>query len=133
MSEDALALAKENAEVNGADVTFIKSDMFRSLTESDFDILVSNPPYIKTEDIGTLQKEVKDFEPILALDGGRDGLDFYRQISIYAGNFVKPGGYILMECGMGQAEDIIKLFAAYSEKSVIKDLENIDRIVKIKV
>ena len=133
VSEDALALAKENAEVNGADVTFIKSDMFRSLTESDFDILVSNPPYIKTEDIGTLQKEVKDFEPILALDGGRDGLDFYRQISIYARNFVKPGGYILMECGMGQAEDIIKLFAAYSEKSVIKDLENTDRIVKIKV
>ncbi|MBS1456059.1 MAG: peptide chain release factor N(5)-glutamine methyltransferase [Clostridia bacterium] len=133
VSEDALALAKENAEVNGADVTFIKSDMFRSLSESDFDVLVSNPPYIKTEDIETLQKEVKDFEPILALDGGTDGLDFYRQISIYARNFVKPGGYILMECGMGQAEDVIKLFAAYSEKSVIKDLENTDRIVKIKV
>ncbi len=133
VSEKALALAKENAEVNGADVTFIKSDMFRSLTEGDFDILVSNPPYIKTEDIETLQKEVKDFEPILALDGGTDGLDFYRQISIYARNFVKPGGYILMECGMGQAEDVIKLFAAYSEKSVIKDLENTDRIVKIKV
>ena len=133
VSEEALALAKENAEVNGADVTFIKSDMFRSLSESDFDVLVSNPPYIKTEDIETLQKEVKDFEPILALDGGTDGLDFYRQISIYARNFVKPGGYILMECGMGQAEDVIKLFAAYSEKSVIKDLENTDRIVKIKV
>lgn len=133
VSEKALALAKENAEVNGADVTFIKSDMFRSLTEGDFDILVSNPPYIKTEDIETLQKEIKDFEPIIALDGGRDGLDFYRQISIYAKNFVKTGGYILMECGMGQAEDVIKLFAAYSEKSVIKDLENTDRIVKIKV
>ena len=133
VSEKALALAKENAEVNGADVTFIKSDMFRSLSESDFDVLVSNPPYIKTEDIETLQKEVKDFEPILALDGGTDGLDFYRQISIYARNFVKPGGYILMECGMGQAEEVIKLFAAYSEKSVIKDLENTDRIVKIKV
>ena len=132
ISKDALQVAIANRNRMGLTADFRESDLFSDV-EGVYDVIVSNPPYIKTEDIETLQKEVKDFEPILALDGGTDGLDFYRQISIYARNFVKPGGYILMECGTGQAEDVIKLFAAYSEKSVIKDLENTDRIVKIKV
>lgn len=133
ISKDALSLARENAEANGADITFIESDMFKSVEERDFDLLVSNPPYIRTADIDGLQKEVKEYEPIIALDGGDDGLDFYRQIALYAKRFIKQGGYVLTECGYDQAAEVKKIFSDYKEVTVIKDLEGVERIVKARV
>lgn len=130
VSEGALELAKINAKENGAEVEFIKSDLFCDLTEKEFDVIISNPPYIKTEEIGTLQKEVKDFEPILALDGGKDGLDFYRKICEDAKKYLKEDGVLFLECGEDQANDIIKMLKGYKNAVIIKDLENIDRIVK---
>lgn len=130
VSEGALELAKINAKENGAEVEFIKSDLFCDLTEKEFDVIISNPPYIKTEEIGTLQKEVKDFEPILALDGGKDGLNFYRKICEDAKKYLKEDGVLFLECGEDQANDIIKMLKGYKNAVIIKDLENIDRIVK---
>ena len=130
ISEDALTLAKENAEINGADVEFIKSDMFGALDGRKFDVIVSNPPYIKSDDIKTLQREVKDFEPLIALDGGVDGLDFYRIIAKNAPQYLKIGGTLLLECGVDEAEKIKGLLSAFSSVEIIKDYENIDRIVK---
>ena len=130
ISESALEVAKQNATLNGADITFIKSDMFENLGELKFDLIISNPPYIKSEDIPKLQKEVKDFEPLSALDGGEDGLDFYRIISNRAKDYLVDGGVLLLECGIGQAKDIAELLSGYKTVEIIKDLEGIDRIIK---
>lgn len=130
ISESALEVAKQNATLNGADITFIKSDMFENLGELKFDLIISNPPYIKSEDIPKLQKEVKDFEPLSALDGGEDGLDFYRIISNRAKDYLVDGGVLLLECGIGQAKDIAELLNGYKTVEIIKDLEGIDRIIK---
>ncbi len=132
VSEDALSLAKENAKLNEANIKFIKSNMFEELDENidKFDLIISNPPYVKREDISGLQTEVKDFEPVLALDGGSDGLDFYRIIAKNAKFFLKPNGGLLLECGIGQAEQISKMLIDFSSVEIIKDYENIERIVK---
>lgn len=130
VSEDALALAKENAKTNGANVEFVCSDVFEDLKGRLFDIIVSNPPYIKSEEISTLQSEVKNFEPRIALDGGEDGLDFYRVIAKKAKKFLNDGGTLLLECGENQAQDVTKLLKSYKNVQIIKDLEGIDRIVK---
>lgn len=130
VSEGALDLAKINAKENGAEVEFIKSDLFCEIEDKDFNVIISNPPYIKTEEIETLQKEVKDFEPILSLDGGKDGLDFYREICLKAKNHLKKGGILFLECGENQASDIAEMLSDYTDVEIIKDLENIDRIVK---
>ena len=78
ISKDALFIANENAKNNQADIEFVESDLFDELKNRKFDLIISNPPYIKNKEIESLQVEVKDFEPLLALDGGEDGLDFYR-------------------------------------------------------
>lgn len=130
VSDDALSLAVENADLNDADVEFIKSDMFSSLGDRKFDVIISNPPYIKSEDVKTLQREVKDFEPIIALDGGVDGLDFYRIISAEARKRLNKNGIIFMECGIGEAQSIKEAFEAFYSVEIIKDYEGIDRIVK---
>ncbi len=133
VSGDALTLARENAKNNDAEIDFIESDLFSSISDGEdrkFDVIVTNPPYIKTEDIDTLQKEVKDFEPKLALDGGVDGLDFYRIIANNAKDHLNDGGVILLECGIGQAQIIAEMFSGFSSVTIIKDYENIDRIVK---
>lgn len=132
ISEKALEVAKMNAQENGADVEFIKSDMFSELTEKEFNVIITNPPYIKSEDIKTLQKEVRDFEPMLALDGGESGLKYYENISKNAKKYLSENGYIFMEIGEDQAEGIKEIFKSYSEVSIIKDLEGKDRIVVIK-
>jgi len=129
ISSAALELAKENAARYFANITFFESDMFENIDEK-FDVIVTNPPYIATEEIDTLQKEVKDFEPRLALDGGKDGLDFYRIIAEQAKDHLSPDGVILMECGINQAEKIVELMKDFKDVSVIKDLEGVDRIVK---
>lgn len=130
VSEEALALARENAEKNGANVEFVCSDAFDGLKGRSFDIIVSNPPYIKSAEIETLQREVKDFEPKIALDGGEDGLDFYRIIAKKAKKYLNDGGVLLLECGENQAQDVVKLLKSYKNTQIIKDLEGIDRIVK---
>lgn len=129
-SNAALNLAKTNAELNGADIEFIESDMFSALENRKFDFILSNPPYIKTEDIDGLQREIKDFEPIIALDGGSDGLDFYRIIAAEAKKHLNESGVVYLECGLGQAADIAEMFKDFSRVETIKDYENIDRIVK---
>lgn len=109
ISEEALSLAKENAEINGADVRFFVSDMFAS-GEGQYDIIVINPPYIPTEEIDTLDAEVKDYEPRAALDGGIDGLDFYKIIASEYKKYLNEGGVLLLEIGKGQKEEMEKLF-----------------------
>ncbi len=130
ISEDALALAEENAEQNGAKIKFIQSDLF-SKVRGKFDIIVSNPPYIPTAVVQTLQKEVKDFEPHLALDGGEDGLDFYRRIAIEAPKRIRRGGMLIMEIGEGEATEVVKLFQGKNYTMVAKDFNGIERYVKI--
>ena len=130
VSEQAIELAKENAEINGAEIEFIKSDMFSELGDKKFDVIVSNPPYIETETIQNLQKEVKDFEPMMALDGGVDGYDFYRIIAKQAKEHLNCGGSLFLECGENQAETIASMLTDFSSVEIIKDYENIDRIIK---
>ena len=128
ISEEALSLAKENAELNGAEIKFVQSNLFEKLDEK-YDIIVSNPPYIPTATIQTLQREVRDFEPHLALDGGEDGLDIYRKLAQTAQNYINAGGALIMEVGEGEAADVAKLF---TQKSMIaKDFNGVDRYVKI--
>ncbi len=128
VKEEALSLARENAQKLEAEVNFIKSDMFKEV-DGVYDVIVSNPPYIKTEDIKTLQKEVA-FEPISALDGGEDGLEFYKQIATSAKEHLTENGVLLMECGFDQKEEIMKLLTDFSQVICIKDINGIDRIIK---
>ncbi len=137
ISDKALEVAKENADIllsdrTDVDVTFIKSDLFNELNkENRFDVIVSNPPYIQTEVIKTLDSEVKDHDPIIALDGGGDGLDFYRRIIDNAGDYLNPGGVIIFEIGYDEAQEVLNLLgrAGYINVSVIKDLSGLDRVV----
>ncbi len=130
ISEGAIEIAKENAKLNDAKIEFLHGNMFESVVDRKFDVIVSNPPYIKRNDILALQKEVKDFEPIIALDGGEDGLDFYRTIAKNAKNHLNEGGVLLLECGFNQAEQIKTLLVDFNSIEIIKDYENIDRIIK---
>lgn len=129
ISADALALAKENALANEANVRFIKSDLF-SRIRTRFNVIVSNPPYIPTADIVELQKEVKEYEPHLALDGGEDGLDYYRRIAKDAPKCLARGGIVIMEVGDKQANDVARLFKHAEYTMIIKDLAGKDRFVK---
>ena len=130
ISEDALSLAKENAKINDANIDFILSNAFTNLT-GKFDVIISNPPYIKSGDISSLQNEVKNYEPLLALDGGEDGLDFYRIIANNYKDFLSENGIILMEVGINQAVDVASLFNSAKSTEIISDLEGVDRIVKV--
>lgn len=129
ISMDALTLAKENAALNGAEITFIQSDLFENV-EGTFDIIVSNPPYIPTSDLATLQREVRDFEPRLALDGGADGMDLYRRIAVSARNRMNAGGTLFLETGIGEAQAVAAMFEG-CKTSVIRDFNGIDRYVKV--
>lgn len=128
VSEDALSLAKENAAANGVEAEFIKSDLFENI-DGTFDVIVSNPPYIKSEDMKTLQKEVRDFEPHLALDGGKDGLDFYRIIAEKAPAYLNDNGLLALEVGVDEAEEVRTLLEENFDVEIKKDLAGIDRIV----
>ncbi|MBE5750471.1 MAG: peptide chain release factor N(5)-glutamine methyltransferase [Clostridiales bacterium] len=130
ISRDALSLAKENAKANGVDIEFVESDMFSALVGRKFDVIISNPPYIPSDDIQTLQKEVKDFEPTLALDGGKDGYVYYKIIADNARAYLNDNGVLLLECGIGQAEKVRSMLDGFTSVEIIKDYENIDRIVK---
>ena len=130
ISADALAVAKENAEQNEAEITFVQSDLFKRL-RGRFDIIVSNPPYIPTAVVDTLQREVKNFEPRLALDGGADGLDIYRRIAEDAMRYLNRNGVLIMEVGEGEAQKVAKMFPVGVYSMIVKDFNGVDRYVKI--
>jgi release factor glutamine methyltransferase len=121
LSPDALALARENAARNHvADrIEFLQGDGLTALSaEMRFDLIISNPPYIPSADIPALQPEVRDFDPRAALDGGADGLDFYRKLAAEAKSFLKPAGKIMLEFGDGQADAVRNIFEA--EKWIVE-------------
>ena len=130
LSDAALMLAKENAKLNGVNVDFVQSDLFASV-RGRFNVIVCNPPYVKSGDIPNLQKEVRGFEPKIALDGGDDGLDFYRRIAKSVRSYLAKDGVLLLEYGEGQAEEILKLFERRDYAMVMKDLSGTDRFIKI--
>lgn len=136
VSKKAIEIAKRNAEENNAKVKLIISDMFENIKEKNFDIIVSNPPYIESRTITTLSKEVQN-EPVLALDGGTDGLDFYRIIAKEAYKYIKSGGHILVEIGYNQKENVSNIFKETAQKytgiKCIKDLNKQDRIIEMSV
>lgn len=136
ISAEAVETAEANAEDLRVKVRFLTGDMFEPVKGRKFDMIVSNPPYIRTNMISILQEEVKDHEPLNALDGGRDGLDFYRTIVEKAADFLKPEGFLLVEIGHDQGEDLRKMLkdsGKYSSAVVIKDLPGRDRVVKCKL
>ena len=130
ISEEAVTLAKENAISNGAEVEFVTGDLFDGLEGRRFDVIISNPPYVKSADISGLQREVKDYEPLIALNGGEDGLVFYRKISGRVKDFLNENGILFLECGFDQAHEVAKMFDGFSSVEIIKDYEGIERIVK---
>lgn len=133
ISAGALQVARENARVNKANVNFIKSDLFESV-RGRFNLITANPPYIKSGEMATLPKDVKDFEPKIALDGGVDGLDFYRRIAEKINRYVARGGMCILEVGEGQAQEVIRIFREKSRcdfAMVVKDLAGVERVVKI--
>lgn len=130
LSEEALSVAKENARTLKADVTFLHSDLFEQVT-GVYDVIVSNPPYIETETIAGLMEEVRDYEPRMALDGGRDGLDFYRRIVQDSVSYLADGGYLCFEigCEQGQAVRTLLEKQGFTECRIVKDLAGLDRVV----
>ena len=139
LSGEALAVAEQNAKSLGLSdrCRFIQGDLFAALGDESelYDLLVSNPPYIRREVIGTLETEVAQKEPYLALCGGEDGLDFYRRIAKEASRFVKPGGALLFEIGYDQAEDVCRLLeeAGHTGIRVEKDYAGLDRVVLCRI
>ena len=137
ISEKALDVAKINAKNNEVEksIKFIKSDLFKNIPKTKFDIIVSNPPYIKKEEIKNLQEQVQK-EPIIALDGGYDGLDFYRKIANKSYEFLKYNGYLCLEIGYDQKIDVIEIIEneeKYSNTYCKKDLYGNDRVIITKI
>ena len=137
ISGKALDIAIANAKNNQVQdqITFVESNLFEELGQEKYDIIVSNPPYIKREVLNTLDREVKK-EPRLALDGGEDGLDFYRKIIDQAYNYLKYSGYICLEIGYDQKEEVFKIIEdkkQYINTSCIKDLYDNDRVIITKL
>ena len=137
ISEKALMVAKQNAEQNNLHVDFVVSNLFDNIN-GEFDLIVSNPPYIKTDVIGMLDPEVRFFEPTFALDGGMDGLDFYRKIVENAKNHLKIGGILAFEIGFDQKESVTEILtncktAVFEDIRCLQDLEKNDRMIFAKL
>ena len=139
ISSDALRVAQENAQRLQLDATFLEGDLFLPLknfksdktSDTLFDIIVSNPPYIETKVIDTLMPEVRLYEPVSALDGGEDGLCFYRKIAAEAPRFMRKGAYLFFEIGCAQAQKVKMLMqeAGFVKVEVLKDYAGLDRVV----
>ena len=130
ISEPALKVAEENAKELSLNASFVQSNLFENIS-GKYEFIVSNPPYIPTGVIPTLMEEVRDHEPVSALDGREDGLYFYREIVEKAGEYLYPGGMLFFEIGYDQAEKVSSLMqeAGYQEVTVCKDLAGLDRVV----
>ena len=130
ISAAALAVAKRNRDSLGLESDFCRSDLFEGI-EGVFDMIVSNPPYIASGKIPGLMEEVRGFEPLLALDGGADGLDFYRRIIKDARDFLKPGGWLGLEIGYDQREAVEELLRrqGFIRTETLQDLAGLDRTV----
>lgn len=139
ISSDALRVAQENAQRLQLDATFLEGDLFLPLknfksgktSDTLFDIIVSNPPYIETKVIDTLMPEVRLHEPVSALDGGEDGLYFYRKIITEAPKFMRKGAYLFLEIGCAQAQKVTMFMqeAGFVQVEVLKDYAGLDRVV----
>ena len=129
ISEKALLVARENAHRLECEAQFIFSDLWENI-EDTYEIIVSNPPYIVRNVISTLDTEVKDHEPVLALDGGEDGLDFYRKIVADTHRHLVPGGLLAFEIGYDQGQALTALLkkAGYRNIEILKDLAGLDRV-----
>ena len=138
ISDKALEIAQTNAEMLGvvSRVELMRASWFDdNLSLGDkFDLIVSNPPYIKSADIATLDTEVKDYDPMLALDGGADGYRDYKKLAERIPSWIKDGGYVLLEVGIGQAEKVAQIFQekGLSLCEIVKDLSGINRCVILK-
>lgn len=135
VSTKALKVAEKNNVMNNTKVEFIESNLFEKINGEKFDVIVSNPPYIKNEEIKLLSKQVQN-EPYIALAGGEDGLDFYRKIIDEAYKYINKNGYLCLEIGYDQKEDLIKLIKQnenYEYENCIKDLSNNDRCIIAKI
>lgn len=137
ISMEALAVARQNEEkllgreaIAEDEIRFVRSDLFERISEK-FDIIVSNPPYIESNVIGTLMPEVRNYEPRLALDGGADGLTFYRKIAAKSRDYLYGGGMLFLEIGYDQGESVSALLneAGFLEVQVVKDYAGLDRVV----
>lgn len=128
LSEQALEVAKKNASDLKIEAEFCRSDLFEQV-EGTFDLILSNPPYIRTDVILTLMPEVRDHEPRMALDGKEDGLYFYRRILERTGDFLKPGGWLCFEIGYDQGEDLRRMMEMYGleQIEIVRDLAGLDR------
>ena len=132
ISGEALAVARDNAQRIGVSVEFVQGSLLEPFTGRRFDMIVSNPPYIPAADLDTLQQEVRGYEPLSALDGGADGLDFYRRITQAAPGYLNPGGWLVFEVGAGQAPQVLELLGAGdlgSESFTALDPAGIERVV----
>jgi len=130
-SESAITYARKNAIFNSmSTMTFLEGSLFEPVKDIIFDLIVSNPPYIKRKDIKSLQPEIKDWEPRDALDGGEDGLDYYRSIIPLVKNYLRKGGYLVLELGIDQGEAVKNMAedAGLKDINLIKDYAGIDRI-----
>ena len=133
----AILLARENARNYGVsgNIRFLAGDLFSPLKEgkSRFDLILSNPPYIPSSTIGTLVREIAEFEPRIALDGGPDGLDFFREIVMGAESFLRNGGWLMLELGKGQGEAVagmIRNTGFFEPPCIIKDHSGVDRVIR---
>lgn len=135
ISDIPLEVGKKNATNNDVDhkINFVKSDLFSAIKDKDikFDVIVSNPPYIPRRDMDTLHTQVKDYEPYNALEGGEDGLDFYRDITKQSNTYLKENGILAYEVGHDQAMDVSEIMKenGYSKIYTKKDIQGIDRVV----
>jgi protein-(glutamine-N5) methyltransferase, release factor-specific len=137
ISEKALKVAQRNAEKHGVSsrLRLIKSDVFDALAGQRFDIIVSNPPYVPQKDFDSLQAEVRDFEPQIALTDGVDGLSIIERIVARAPQYLRPGGGLLMEIGFGQAEAVEQMFnrKIWAHFELLDDLQSIPRTVRARL
>lgn len=130
LSADALKVAQKNAKLHRVDAEWIVSDLFEKVEER-FDLIVSNPPYISADIIPRLDPEVRDHEPHMALEGGTDGLDFYRRITEEAGEYLKEQGWLCVEIGYDEGDAVSQMFEenGFMEISVTRDYAGLDRVV----
>lgn len=130
ISEDALLVAEHNAKCLGIEASFLQSDLFEKVTGT-YDIIVSNPPYIRSDVIPTLMEEVREHEPILALDGMEDGLSFYKRIVQESRQYLNGGGMLFFEIGYDQGKAVHDLMEenGYKNVAVLKDYAGLDRVV----